>query len=238
MVASILPLSLTEVELRRGGRRILGPVSLTLAGPGVTVVMGPNGAGKTSLLRVMHGLDRAGRGAVRWTGDPAIARRRQAFVFQSPILMRRKVVDCIAYPLRIDGVGRTAARGRAAEIAASVGLADALDKMSVVLSGGEKQKLALARALIRQPQVLFLDEPCANLDGHSTRDIETILLAACAAGARIVMSTHDIGQARRLADEVWFLYDGLLREAASSADFFAKPQTPEAASYLRGDLLP
>lgn len=238
MVASILPLCLTDVELRRGGRRILGPVSLTLDGPGVTVVMGPNGAGKTSLLRVMHGLDRAGRGAVRWTGDPAIARRRQAFVFQTPILMRRKVVDCIAYPLRLDGVSRAAGRDRAAEIAASVGLADALDKMSAVLSGGEKQKLALARALIRQPEVLFLDEPCANLDGRATRDIEVILLAARAAGARIVMSTHDIGQARRMADEVWFLYDGLLREAAPSADFFAKPQTPEAAAYLRGDLLP
>jgi tungstate transport system ATP-binding protein len=152
--------------------------------------------------------------------------------------MRRSVVDCIAYPLRLDGMARAAARARASEIAGAVGLADALDKPAQVLSGGEKQKLALARALIRGPEVLFLDEPCASLDGRSTRDIEAILLCARDNGTRIVMSTHDIGQARRLADEVWFLYGGLLCEAAESADFFELPRSEEAAAYLKGELLP
>ena len=237
MVATILPLTLTGVELHRGGRRILGPVSLTLGGPGITIVMGPNGSGKTSLLQVMHGLDRVSRGQVTWQRDAVEVRARQAFVFQTPILMRRKVVDCIAYPLRLDGVGRGPARARAAELAATVGLADALDKPSLVLSGGEKQKLALARALIRGPEVLFLDEPCANLDGRSTRDIEAILNRARDSGTRIVMSTHDIGQARRLADEVLFLHDGLVCDFAPSAEFFETPRAVEAAAYLKGELL-
>lgn len=238
MVESILPLRLTGVELRRGGRRILGPVSLTLAGAGITVVMGPNGAGKTSLLRVMHGLDRAGSGTVHWQGEAEAVRQRQAFVFQTPILMRRRVVDCIAYPLRLDGVGRAEARARAADLAAAVGLGDALAKPSAVLSGGEKQKLALARALIRAPEVLFLDEPCANLDGRSTRDIEAILIRARDSGTRIVMSTHDIAQARRLADEVIFLHHGLICETAPSTRFFETPRAVEAVAYLKGDLLP
>lgn len=246
MVTPILPLTLTDVEMRRGGRRILGPVSLTLtltaagagAGAGITILMGPNGSGKTSLLRVMHGLEPVNHGTVDWQGGPQAVRARQAFVFQTPILMRRKVVDCISYPLRLDGVPRKDARARAAEMAAAVGLTDALDKPSLVLSGGEKQKLAMARALIRKPDVLFLDEPCANLDGRSTREIEAILTHARDTGTRIVMSTHDIGQARRLADEVWFLYGGVVVEAAPSAAFFEAPRSLHVAAYLKGDLLP
>lgn len=238
MVSGLLPLTLEEMELRRGGTRILGPVSLTLEGGGITVVLGPNGAGKTSLLRAMHGLERIGRGRIAWAVPVDAARRRQAFVFQTPVLMRRTVADCIAYPLRLDGVPRRAALARAGEAAAKVELQDKLSLPANVLSGGEKQKLAIARALIRGPEVLFLDEPCANLDGHSTREIEAILTAARAAGTRIVMSTHNVGQARRLADDVIFLYRGLLHEAGRRESFFDRPRTPEARAYLNGDLLP
>ena len=106
-----------------------------------------------------------------------------------------------------------------------------------IFSGGEKQKLALARALILSPEVLFLDEPCANLDGRATRDIEAILTEARARGTRIVMSTHDLGQARRLADDIWFLTAGRLTETTEKTAFFTAPQSPEAQAYLRGDLL-
>jgi len=238
MVGSILPAVLHGVELRRGGRRILGPVSLTLAAGGVTVVMGPNGAGKTSLLRVLHGIERITAGSVVWQGAQAQVRARQAFVFQAPIMMRRSVLDCIAYPLRLDGMRRAPARARAAEAAARVGLGGLLGQHAPFLSGGEKQKLALARALIRAPEVLFLDEPCANLDGRATRDIEAILLAARDQGTRIVMSTHDLGQARRLADDVLFVYEGRVVDAAPRAAFFAAAQSPQAQAYLKGDLLP
>ena len=238
MVSRCLPLKLEGIELRRQGRVILGPIDWTLAGEGITVVMGPNGSGKTSLLRAMHGLERINRGTLRWSGSDEQARRSQAFVFQSPILMRRSIVECIAFPLRLDGIARAEARQRATEAAIRVGLTEALDRPAEVLSGGEKQKLALARALIRAPELLFLDEPCANLDSTSTRDIEKILSEARDAGTRIVMSTHDIGQARRLADDVLFLHAGRLCDAATRSAFFEGQISPEAQAHLNGELIP
>lgn len=237
MVSPILPLALEEVELRRRGTRILGPVSLTLGGDGITIVMGPNGAGKTSLLRTMHGLERVTRGKLTWQGDEDQIRARQAFVFQTPILMRRSVLDCIAYPLILDGRPRKAARVAAERQAEAVGLDVALTAPVSVLSGGERQKMALARALIREPEVLFLDEPCANLDLHSIREIERVLTGARDRGTRIVMSTHNVGQARRLADDILFLSDGRLIETGTRDAFFAGPGTPEARAHINGDLL-
>jgi len=202
------------------------------------VIMGPNGCGKTSLLRALHGLERISAGAVHWPGRAGGQPPRQALVFQTPILMRRSVADNIAYPLRLDGVALAEARARAAAMAAAVGLGGAMARPVQVLSGGERQKMALARALIRSPEVLLLDEPCANLDGRATRDIEAVLARARAGGTRIILATHDIGQARRLADDVVFLHHGRLKEAAPRAAFFDAPQSPEAAAYLKGDLLP
>lgn len=238
MVNSILPLALDDIVLRRAGRVILGPLSWVLGGAGITVVMGPNGSGKTSFLRAMHGLERITSGRMVWAAALEEVRARQSFVFQTPILMRRSVVDCIAYPLLLDGVARKTARQRAAEAAEKVGLGTMLDQPARVLSGGEKQKLALARALVRAPELLFLDEPCANLDGRATREIEAILLAARDAGTRIVMSTHDHGQARRLADDILFLYNGRLVETGPKARVLETPTTPEMTAYINGDLLP
>lgn len=237
MVASILPLQVDALTLRRGGRSILGPISWVLAGAGITVVLGPNGSGKTSFLRAMHGLERINQGDLRWAAPMDIVRAKQSFVFQTPILMRRSVVECIAYPLLLDGVPRAQAHMQASDAAIGVGLGAVLNQPAQVLSGGEKQKLALTRALIRAPEVLFLDEPCANLDGRSTRDIETILADARDAGTRIVMSTHNLGQARRLADDVLFLYNGQLVEAGPSL-ILESPTSPELAAHVNGDLLP
>lgn len=233
----VLPLELAGVTVHRRGKRLLGPVSLRLEGQGITIVLGPNGSGKTTLLQAMHGLARISGGSIRWAVPEVAARSRQALVFQTPILMRRSVRDCIAYPLRLDGWSRQAARESAAAVAARLGLGALLDRPAGVLSGGERQKMALARALIRAPEVLFLDEPCANLDGRSTRDIEAILREVRAGGTRIVMSTHDIGQARRLADEVLFIHDGRLHEAGRSPAIFDAPGTAELEAYLKGDLL-
>jgi len=238
MVARILPLRLTDARVSRRGKTILGPVSFEIGGEGVTVLLGPNGSGKTTLLRAMHGLERLRGGRIDWAVPEPETRAHQAFVFQSPILMRRTVLDCIAYPLRLDGQARAKAREAAAAMADAVGIGSLVGLQATDLSGGEKQKLAIARALVRVPQVLFLDEPCANLDGKSTRDIEAILTTARARGTRIVMSTHNVAQARRLADDVLFLYRGLLHEAAPSPAFFDTPTTPEALAYINGDLLP
>lgn len=229
-------IGLEGVEVRRGGRAILGPLTLTLGAQGLTIVMGPNGSGKTTFLRALHGLERIGRGRMIWPGGGP-DRRGQAFVFQQPVLMRRTVRDCIAFPLRLHGVGLRAARDRADAAGAEAGLADRLHLPAQDLSGGERQKMALARALIVAPKLLFLDEPCASLDGTSTRDIEATLTRVRAGGTRIVMSTHDIGQARRLADDVIFLHRGLAVECAGRDAFFGAARTPEVQAWLRGDLL-
>ena len=237
MSDSILPLSLRGATARIRGKTLVGPVDLAIGAHGFTIVMGPNGSGKTTLLRMMHGLQRVSDGDVEWSMPDAVVRERQAYVFQTPIMMRRRVVDSIAYPLTLHGVNRRKARAKAGEWAKRFGLGDALQRPAPVLSGGEKQKLSLARALIRHPEILFLDEPCANLDGRATREIETILKDAQSAGTRIVMATHDMGQARRLASDVVFMYAGLVHEAAPASVFFETPQTREAAAFINGDIV-
>jgi len=233
----ILPLTLRGAIAKVRGKRIAGPIDLTISPDGFTIVMGPNGSGKTTLLRLMHGLQRVSVGAVKWNVPDAVARQHQAYVFQTPIMMRRYVIDNIAYPLTLRGMKKGEARRHAAEWAKRFGLGHTLDRAAPVLSGGEKQKLALARALIREPEILFLDEPCANLDGRATREIETILRDAQSGGTRIVMATHDIGQARRLATEVVFMYDGKVHETSPAEGFFTAPKTQKAQTFLNGDIV-
>lgn len=235
MVASILPLRLEAAEARRRGVRLVGPVDLAIHQDGITAVIGPNGSGKTSLLRLMHGLERAASGAVRWSAPQATA--RQAFVFQTPITMRRSVLDNIAYPLLLHGAPRAEARARAGEWAGKVGIGPMLALPAAVLSVGEKQKLALARALVRHPEILFLDEPCANLDGRATREIEQILVDARQAGTRLVLATHDMGQARRLATEVIFMLHGRLHEKSHGIAPLDHLETAEARAFLKGDIV-
>lgn len=236
-MVALLPLKLTGASVKRRGQRLLGPVDLTLDGHGITTVIGPNGAGKTSLLRLIHGLERSREGTVRWSAPEREARQAQAFVFQTPIMMRRSVLDCIAYPLVLHGVPKANAREQARKAAADVGLSDALDLPAQQISGGEKQKLAIARALIGSPQVLLLDEPTSNLDGRATREIEEILLRARDEGTRILMSTHDMGQARRLADEVIFLARGPLLEQGPADRFFEAPNSVEGRAFLDGRIV-
>ncbi|MDQ7079573.1 MAG: ATP-binding cassette domain-containing protein [Paracoccaceae bacterium] len=234
---SILPLRLEGAVARIRGKTLIGPIDLTIGRRGLTIVMGPNGSGKTTLLRLMHGLQRVASGRVIWALPEGAVRARQAYVFQTPIMMRRSVVDCIAYPLILHGTARAEARAQAAGWARRIGLGHVLNQPAPVLSGGEKQKLALARALIRRPDILFLDEPCANLDGSAMRDIESILIQARQAGTRIVMATHDMGQARRLATDVLFMYGGKVHESAPAAAFFNQPQTTKAQAFIKGDIV-
>lgn len=234
---SILPLTLSGAEVRKRGRRIIGPVDLTIAAGGPTVILGPNGAGKTTLLRAMHGIDRLAQGGADWAVARGDAELRQAYVFQSPILMRRSVLDNVAYPLSLRGQSRAGARERARQALGDVGLADRTDLPAHALSGGERQKMALARALVTEPEVLFLDEPTASLDGRSTREIEEILRAPPESVKKIVMATHDLGQARRIAREILFLLGGTLHESGSAAAFFDAPKTAEARAFLKGDIV-
>ena len=237
MVSRPISVRLESVVVRRRGKTVLGPVDLGLQVDGFTIVLGPNGAGKTTLLKVLHGVERVSHGNVQWSIPNAQAREAQAYVFQSPIMLRRSVRQNFAYPLQLIGMDKAKIASRVVDWAQKTGLQDALDLPAPRLSGGEKQKLALGRALIRMPKVLFLDEPCANLDGRSTREIEDLLYDATKAGTRIIMTTHDLGQARRLADTVLFLLNGTLHEQGAASKFFAAPITPEAQAFLNGDII-
>lgn len=237
MVTGILPLILEDVVVRRRGKQLLGPIDMTLAKQGVTMILGPNGSGKTTFLKVMHGVERISAGRVCWAVSDAEAQHHQGYVFQTPVMLRRTVIDNLRYPLLLHGIAKAEREARVAEWSEKIGLNERLTLQATRLSGGEKQRLALGRALIRRPEVLFLDEPCANLDGASTRDIETLLQEAHSAGTRIVMTTHDIAQARRLATDAIFMLHGGIREAGPSAGFFDAPQTEELQAFFRGDII-
>ncbi|MFC6637342.1 ATP-binding cassette domain-containing protein [Sulfitobacter sp. JBTF-M27] len=223
--------------VKRKGKTILGPVTCDLLPEGITIVLGPNGAGKTTLLKVLHGVERLTEGTVRWNVSDEEAHTSQAYVFQSPIMLRRSVRQNLAYPLQLIRASKADIVRQTSHWAQRIGLADALDRPATRLSGGEKQKLALGRALIRKPKVLFLDEPCANLDGRATREIENVLQEAYRTGTRIIMTTHDLGQAKRLASDVIFLLKGQVHEQLPGSLFFDNPQTSEARAFLQGDIV-
>ncbi|MEO8674368.1 MAG: phosphate ABC transporter ATP-binding protein [Casimicrobiaceae bacterium] len=233
----LLPLHLEDVVFEAGQRRILHGISLALdAGPR-TMIVGPNGAGKSVLLRLCHGLLEPTSGRVAWNvPEPPHAPRRQAMVFQRPVMLRRTALANVVYALKCSGVPASARRERALLGLSRVGLEALADHPARVLSGGEQQRLALARAWALDPEVLFLDEPTASLDPGATHEIERIVGAMHAAGTKIVMVTHSMGQARRLGDEILFLHQGRLAERASAEIFFRTPGTPEAAQFLEGEL--
>lgn len=231
---TILPLRAEGLGFSAGGIAILSDVSLTVEAGSPSIIVGPNGAGKSVLLRLLHGLLAPSTGRVLWAGDAA---RRQAMVFQRPVLLRRSVLANAVYPLKLAGVAAAEREPRARAALEMVGLAALADRPARRLSGGEQQRLALARAAALSPEVLFLDEPCASLDPTATRAVEEIVGTLAARGTKIVMTTHDLGQARRLAGEVLFLNRGRLREQTPAAAFFNQPATPEAAAFLRGELV-
>ena len=236
-MTTILPLRLHQIEVRRAGRAILGPLDLTIENSGPLVVLGPNGSGKSTLLRVCHGITRPTTGRCKWAVPRADADLAQAFVFQTPILLRRTALENVTYSLTIRGDTKKVAKTQAFEMLEGVGLGDMANLRATVLSGGEKQKLALARALVTRPEVLFLDEPTASLDGRSTREIEAILATAQTQGTKLVMATHDLGQARRIAAHVTFLLNGKIVESTPAPAFFAGPKTKAAQAFLKGDIV-
>jgi len=235
---TILPLRVRGLGFAVGGLRILSDVTLTIAAGPPTVILGPNGAGKSVLLRLLHGLLTPTEGEIVWAGRSGAVARRQAMVFQRPVLLRRSARANVLYPLRLAGLPVEEQEARAAQALDLVGLSALAGRPARRLSGGEQQRLALARAAALEPEVLFLDEPCASLDPAATRAVEEIVRTLAARGTRIVMTTHDLGQARRLAGEVVFLHAGRIREHTPADRFFAEPATAEAAAFLRGELLP
>jgi len=235
MSQPIFPLVLTGLVYEAGGQALLKGITAEIQATGRTLILGPNGAGKSLLLRLCHGLLKPTMGRIDWCGQTEV-RRDQAMVFQRPVMLRRSAMGNLTYALACRGVGRAERRRRVEEVLDRTGLAAKAKLPARVLSGGEQQRLALARAWVLRPQVLFLDEPTANLDPAASLAVEKLILEIQASGAKIVMTTHDLGQARRLGDEILFLCDGRLVERKAAASFFSGPESPEAAAFIAGRL--
>jgi len=234
---SLLPLRLDNVVFEVGTRRIIDGISLTLERGSRTIILGPNGAGKSVLLRLCHGLLRPTSGRIVWNapelpGGP----RRQAMVFQRPVLLRRSARRNVMYALKLAGITGEECEQRATEALGKVGLGTLGDRYARTLSGGEQQRLALARVWALRPEILFLDEPTASLDPGATHEVERVIAALHAEGTKIVMVTHNLGQAHRLGDEVLFLHQGRVVERSSAGNFFRGPTSPEGTQFLEKEL--
>ncbi len=233
----ILPLSVDSLVFEADGKRLIKDITFTVdAGPR-TAILGPNGAGKSLLLRLCHGLILPSSGEVVWhgmtTGDPAL---RQAMVFQRPIMLRRTAAENVDYALKVRDVPRRLRRELVREALKVTRLNRLAGRQARVLSVGEQQRLALARAWALRPDVLFLDEPTASLDPAVTHTIEDLINTIRAAGTKIILTTHDLGQARRLADEVLFLHRGRLLEQTPAREFFERPRSEAARAFIAGEL--
>ncbi len=237
ILAGLLPLQATGIGVVRAGKALLSDISFRLVAGAPTVIMGANGAGKSLLLRVLHGLIAPTTGTITWgTGvDTDVAGRRSALVFQRPTLLRRSALANIEFVL--SHRPRAARRQSAQETLDQAGLGHLASTPARQLSGGEQQRLAMARALASYPEVLFLDEPAASLDPAATLAVEALIKRASGSGTKVILVTHDIGQARRLAGEVVFLAGGRLSEVTAADDFFKQPCSATARAYLAGELI-
>ena len=234
MSASILPARFEHVCFAAGGRELLNDICFDLAADRRTVILGANGSGKTLLLRVAHGLLQPSSGTVHWQGERA--QKEQAMVFEEPVLLRRSVAANVDYALSLRGVRGAERRQRRLEALEGTGLLSLAAQNARSLSAGERQRLALARAWALRPQVLFLDEPTSNLDPSASRAVEGIIDKLHGSGCKIVMSTHDLAQARRLADEILFLDRGRLLYTGDASEFFTRAASREAEAFLAGEL--
>ena len=235
----LLPVRVRQLAYSVDGTELIKGLDLTLSAGPRTVVMGANGAGKSLLLRLLHGLLVPSSGTIQWgnTGTGEAVRHRQAMVFQRPVLLRRSVKANLRFALELRPGKRYDRAERLAQLLELAGLSHAANRPARVLSAGEQQRLAIVRALSLEPEVLFLDEPTASLDPASVAAIETLIQAAHAQGVKIILVTHDIGQARRLADEVVFLHRGQLAEYTPAGEFFQCPHSEPAQGYLEGRIV-
>lgn len=231
----MFPLRISGLRFVPEGRIVLDGLDLTLSGEGISVILGPNGTGKTLLLRLLAGLLPADGGTIDWDGATQ-PDGRLAMVFQQPMLLRMSVFTNVEFALRPQAMSAADRRARATEVLERVGLAHRSKDCARLLSGGERQRLALARAWAMRPRLLLLDEPTASLDPSATEAVERIIREIRTEGAKVLMTTHNLGQATRLADDIVFMTDGRVQEHVAAPRFFAHPQSPAARAFMQGEL--
>ena len=238
LTPSALPLNVIDLSLKREGEILLDAINLAFEDESTTIILGPNGAGKTLLLKICHGLLKPTAGTIRWSRHDCFTNpSAQAMVFQRPVVLRRSVSANIDYALSACGLSKTLRKPLIHEALELAGLSYLRNKSARVLSGGEQQRLSLARAWAIHPQVLFLDEPTSSLDPSAIRSIEHMIRVIRDSGTKVIMTTHDMGQAKRLAHEVVFMNRGRVLEVTPAKQFFNQPTTIEACSFLDGQLL-
>ena len=233
----MFPLIAENLVVEFKGQRILGPIGLNLSKGDIAVILGPNGSGKTTLLKSLHGIIKIKHGAISWSCPKSESMAKQMFVFQSPVMLRRSVFENLTYPLTLCKTPKAEINRLADEWVSRISLKEVIHIAATRLSRGEKQKLALARALITKPEMLFLDEPTASLDGKTTLEIEKLLQNCAENGTTIMMSTHDIGQAKRLAKNILFLNKGKLESTQPAQTFFREPMSNNATKFIAGDIV-
>jgi len=231
----MFPLRLSGLRFAPDERVVLASVDLELSGEGISVILGPNGTGKTLLLRLLAGLLPAHGGVIDW-GGLVRADGRLAMVFQQPMLLRMSVFANVEFALHPQNMSASERKQRTLEVLERVGLLHREKDCARLLSGGERQRLALARAWAMRPRLLLLDEPTASLDPSATEAVERIIREIRTEGAKVLMTTHNLGQATRIADDIIFLADGRIQEHEPAQRFFAHPKSPAARAYLQGEL--
>jgi tungstate transport system ATP-binding protein len=239
----VFPIRLFDVCWDVPGRRVLDRIDLRIDAGGITAIVGPNGAGKTALLRLLHGLTRPSAGEISFAGVPPLiaphsdlAYPGQALVFQYNPMLRDSVLANVVIALEAEGLSRAERHARARRALARVGLADRAADPARKLSGGERQRLAIARAWLTQPRLMLMDEPTANLDPSATEQVEGIVRDIAASGCKVMLVSHNLGQVRRIADQVVFIAGGRVCETAPADEFFRAPSSDEARRFIQGEL--
>ena len=230
-----LPICIKDLSLIVDKRKILSSLNLSINSDDVTVIMGPNGAGKSIFLKILNGILTPTSGCITWNNKKQFSDtiNTQAFVFQKPILLRRSVIANLDYIDSVLGYKKKISKDRLLEI---VQLKKQKNQPARMLSLGEQQRLSLIRSLMLSPNLLLLDEPTANLDPASTKIIEDIILNLKMMGIKIIFVTHNILQAKRIADDIIFLNEGKMVEHLNKQEFFSNSKSIEVQNYLNGIL--
>lgn len=226
----------TSLIYETAGRRLIDNLELELPRRGISVIMGANGAGKSTLVRLLHGLIAATGGRIEWLDRQAATAANRAMVMQKPVILRRSVAANIAHAVKPLRLGREESRRRVEAALRQANLVGRGEMPARRLSAGEQQRLAFARAMARQPAVVFADEPCANLDPAAAAAVEAMIADARERGVKVILVTHDVAQGRRLGDDVAFMHAGRVVEHSSAEAFFRQSRSAAARAYLEGKL--